>query len=276
MRTIATPSSSNDTLRQSLAQEHPHTSAPTPSSSTNDDSELLDTLAQSVCTAIMAGNSAIVIATQPTTPALRPPQIAFHRSLHSRTSSHVSSSSTQKRPSPDSGRRPARLPPSSPRAFWVPIIAQLAANAAERAPAPLCSARWPPSSGNREATTPPSAREALEHTPRLLFRQYPLRLSHPPLRRRSAPIHPAAEICALHSRVIPPQAVIGRTSPTDHPLVNPLSHGKRNRSSLTRTLPALNAMNTPYPQENSPLVVWRTAKNPSASAILYRPDLNIR
>jgi hypothetical protein len=63
MRTTVAASSNNGTLQQTLEPENSRASAAHTVLFYKDDAELLDTLAQSVCAAVTAGNSAIVIAT---------------------------------------------------------------------------------------------------------------------------------------------------------------------------------------------------------------------
>lgn len=156
MRTNAAASSKNSTRLQPLEPENSHTSASHAVLFYEHDSELLDTLAQSVSTAIMAGNSAIVIATRAhhnqLSALLKSRSVETYAAVLESRLFLLDAEETLARfmvdGQPDSARFAQALGPT---------IAQLVANARGESPAPLSSARRHPSSGNRESTTPPFA-----------------------------------------------------------------------------------------------------------------------
>ena len=201
MRTIATTSSSNDTLRQSFAQENPYTST---ALFYEDDADLLDTLAESVCTAVTAGNSAIVIATPAHHAGLSAPLkgrcIEAYPAIFEDRFFLLDAEETLARFMVDGQPDPALF-----AKILGPIIVQLAANARGESPSifmfgEMGALLW--EQGSHDAAL------QLEKVQNILLASFSANIlcAYPAhLLAGGAHLHPAAEICALHSRVIPPQ-----------------------------------------------------------------------
>jgi len=200
----AAPSSSNGTLTQPHAQNSPQTSATHTVLFYEEDSELLDILAQSVSTAIMAGNSALVVATR-----------AHHNQLSAVLKSRSVETYTAVLESRlfllDAEETLARFmvdgQPDSARFAQAlgPTIAQLVANARGESPSTFIFGETAPllwEQGNYAAALQIEqlGNELLASCSANILCAYPTRLFDGGTHPRSA-----AEICALHSSVIPPQ-----------------------------------------------------------------------
>jgi hypothetical protein len=215
MRTNAAASSKNSTRLQPLEPENSHTSASHAVLFYEHDSELLDTLAQSVSTAIMAGNSAIVIATRAhhnqLSALLKSRSVETYAAVLESRLFLLDAEETLARfmvdGQPDSARFAQALGPT---------IAQLVANARGESPstfifgetAPLL---WEQGKYDAALRLEQLANELLASSSANILCAYPTRLF-------AGETHTsfAAEICGLHSCVIPSQDRSGPRS-TENP-----------------------------------------------------------
>ena len=217
MRTVIATSSSNGTLRQPLVPENSYTST---ALFYEDDSDLLDTLAESVCTAVMAGNSAIVIATA-----------AHHAGLFARLKSRcieaytailearlflLDAEETLARFMVDGQPDPALFAQT-----LNPNIAQLAANARGETRSifmfgEMAALLWDQGRHDAALQLEKLRNQLLASCSANVLCAYPARLfaagTHP---------HPAAQISAHHSCIIPPQNWSGPPDQKIYPTVSP-------------------------------------------------------
>jgi hypothetical protein len=220
MSTGAATLSSNNTLRQPLVPEKSHTSAAHTVLFYEDDSELFDILTQSVCTAVMAGNSVIVIATAAhhaeLFPRLKERCIEAYTAIVEARLLLMDAEETLARVMVDGQPDPTLF-----ARVVGPQIEQLVANARGENPAififgEMVALLWEQGRHDAALRLEHLSNELLASCPASILCAYPTQLfaagPHP---------HPAAEICALHSCVIPPQYVSGSLPQKTHPAVSP-------------------------------------------------------
>ena len=206
MRVKSDMTSYKSTLQQPLVPENLHTVQ-----FYEVDSDLLDTLAQSVCTAIMADNSAIVIATA-----------AHHAGLFTRLKGHgieVHAAILEARLFLlDAVEIVARLivdgqpDPSLFAQDLGPNIAQLTANARGESPSvfifgEIVALLWEQGRYDAALSIEQIGNQLLASCSANILCAYPARLFADPTHSRSV-----AEICALHSCVIPPHPNLSRAT----------------------------------------------------------------
>lgn len=217
MRTIPATSPSNNTPRKPLVTNSSYTST---ALFYEDDSGLLDTLAEAVCTALMAGNSAMVVATA-----------AHHTGLFARLKSRcidayaaifearlflMDAEETLARFMVDGQPDPTLFAQT-----LNPNIAQLAANARGVTPSifmfgEVAALLWDQGRHDAALQLEKLRNQLLASCSANVICGYPARLF-----AAETHAHPAAEISAHHSRVIPPQNRSGPLSQEIDPTASP-------------------------------------------------------